>query len=208
VTFHTTLCFAPSDMKSVKHALPGLENETQPATIGEPSVRSVCRGPTLHHLCSYIPTIDAGNDRLTTGTSVCWFGRVTHAPWIVFLCLWEKIVSPPVDVEIYSWVCLAAVVLPSLLAASKDVAQRPHSSCPLPADWCSRHSGCDQTCWWSRCQPRIYKFEGAWTGGVDKFFGIPYAQPSVGDLRFLHLQPPLPVPGTTLVSKLGRFRVT
>lgn len=119
MTFHTTLCFAPSDMKSVKRAFPNLENGTQPATTGEPSARSVYQASTLHHLRSYIPAIDAGDDRLTISTSVHWFDCVTHAPWPVFLCLWEKIVSPPADVKVYSWVYLAAVVLPSLFAASK-----------------------------------------------------------------------------------------
>ena len=43
-------------------------------------------------------------------------------------------------------------------------------------------------------------FEGSSTAGVDKFLGIPYAQPPVGDLRFRRPQPPLPLSGTTLVS--------
>ena len=45
-------------------------------------------------------------------------------------------------------------------------------------------------------------FEGASTSGVDKFLGISYAQPPLGDLRFRRPQPPLPSSGTTLVSDL------
>jgi hypothetical protein len=45
-------------------------------------------------------------------------------------------------------------------------------------------------------------FEGASTGGVEKFLGLPYAQSPVGDLRFRRPQPPLHVSGTTHVSDL------
>ena len=49
-------------------------------------------------------------------------------------------------------------------------------------------------------------FEGTTTAGVEKFLGMPYAQPPIGDLRFRRPQPPLPVPGTTLVSNFLLFR--
>jgi len=44
--------------------------------------------------------------------------------------------------------------------------------------------------------------EGASTGGVETFLGIPYAQSPVGNLRFRRPRPPLPLSGTTLVSGL------
>ena len=45
-------------------------------------------------------------------------------------------------------------------------------------------------------------FEGASTGGVDSFLGVPYAQPPVDNLRFRRPNPPLPLSGITLVSAL------
>ena len=44
--------------------------------------------------------------------------------------------------------------------------------------------------------------EGASTGGVETFLGIPYAQPPIGNLRFRRPQPPLPLSVTKLVSDL------
>jgi len=44
--------------------------------------------------------------------------------------------------------------------------------------------------------------EGASTDGVETFLGIPYAQSPVGNLRFRRPRPPLPLSGTTLVSRL------
>ena len=50
-------------------------------------------------------------------------------------------------------------------------------------------------------------FEGTSASGVDRFLGIPYARPPVGNLRFRRPRSPLPVPGNTLVSKLAHFYV-
>ena len=44
--------------------------------------------------------------------------------------------------------------------------------------------------------------EGASTGGVEKFLGIPYAQSPVGNLRFRRPRSPLPLSATKLVSGL------
>ncbi|KAF9789744.1 sterol esterase [Thelephora terrestris] len=46
-------------------------------------------------------------------------------------------------------------------------------------------------------------FEGASTGGLESFLGIPYAQPPVGDLRFRRPQPPLSLSGTKLATTYG-----
>ena len=50
-------------------------------------------------------------------------------------------------------------------------------------------------------------FEGTSIGGIDKFLGVPYARPPLGNLRFRRPQPPHSLPGTTLVSNLVLFRV-
>ena len=44
--------------------------------------------------------------------------------------------------------------------------------------------------------------EGASTGGVEKFLGIPYAQSPVGNLRFRRPRSPIPLSATKLVSGL------
>ena len=141
---------------------------SQLPSVSLPPVHSVCCVSTLHHLHSRIPTIDARNDRPAIGRK--YFGPLvrssTRLGWL-FLAKRkmrprEKIISTPADGgrrDIYlgmsSYGNLQSLLPLPLLAAFKDVTQRPHSSCRLPAGWCSRRSGCNQTRQWSSHQSRI-----------------------------------------------------